>query len=153
MFGESEGKEHKGLLPASATFSTDLHSLGQFIQEGTPLLFETVLFIDHAKEDVTVHHQENDLDQLNYLSGKKLSYINEMAFLGTLSAHVEEGKIPNIVIHIPEMNEYHLGYLFYFFMKACAMSAYLLGINPFNQPGVEVYKKRMFKLLGKPVAK
>ena len=153
LFGESEGKEHKGLLPASATFSTDLHSLGQFIQEGTPLLFETVLFIDHAKEDVTVHHQENDLDQLNYLSGKKLSYINEMAFLGTLSAHVEEGKIPNIVIHISEMNEYHLGYLFYFFMKACAMSAYLLGINPFNQPGVEVYKKRMFKLLGKPVAK
>lgn len=153
LFGESEGKEHKGLLPASATFSTDLHSLGQFIQEGTPLLFETILFVDNAKEDVTVHHQENDLDQLNYLAGKKLSYINEMAFLGTLSAHVEEGNIPNIVVHIPEMTEYYLGYLFYFFMKACAMSAYLLGINPFNQPGVEVYKKRMFKLLGKPIAK
>lgn len=153
LFGESEGKEGKGLLPTSATFSTDLHSLGQFIQEGTPLLFETIFVVDIPNHDVTINADQNDLDGLNYLAGKKLSYVNQKAFEGTLSAHVEEGKIPNIVLSLPKMDEYNLGYLFFFFMKACAMSAYLLNINPFNQPGVEVYKKRMFKLLGKPGVK
>ena len=153
LFGESEGKEGKGLLPTSATFSTDLHSLGQFIQEGTPLLFETIFVVDTPNHDVTINADQNDLDGLNYLAGKKLSYVNQKAFEGTLSAHVEEGKIPNIVLSLPKMDEYNLGYLFFFFMKACAMSAYLLNINPFNQPGVEVYKKRMFKLLGKPGVK
>lgn len=153
LYGESEGKEGKGLLPTSATFSTDLHSLGQFIQEGTPLLFETILVVDEPNEDVTINSDKDDLDGLNYLSGKKLSFVNTKAFEGTLSAHVEEGKIPNVVISMPKMDEYNLGYLFYFFMKACAMSAYLLDVNPFNQPGVEVYKKRMFKLLGKPGVK
>ena len=153
LFGESEGKEGKGLLPTSATFSTDLHSLGQFIQEGTPILFETIFVVDEPNNDVTINADQNDLDGLNYLAGKKLSYVNQKAFEGTLSAHVEEGKIPNIVLSLPKMDEYNLGYLFFFFMKACAMSAYLLNINPFNQPGVEVYKKRMFKLLGKPGVK
>lgn len=153
LFGESEGKEGKGLLPTSATFSTDLHSLGQFIQEGTPLLFETIFVVDEPNHDVTINADQNNLDGLNYLAGKKLSYVNQKAFEGTLSAHVEEGKIPNIVLSLPKMDEYNLGYLFFFFMKACAMSAYLLKINPFNQPGVEVYKKRMFKLLGKPGVK
>ena len=150
LFGESEGKDKIVLLPTSATFSTDLHSLGQFIQEGTPLLFETVFFVENPSLDVKINKDSNNLDGLNYLAGKKLSYINQKAFEGTLSAHVEEGKIPNIILSIPKMDEYNLGYLFYFFMKACALSAYLLQINPFNQPGVEVYKKRMLKLLGKP---
>ena len=153
LYGESEGKEGKGLLPTSATFSTDLHSLGQFIQEGTPLLFETVFVVENPNLDVTINEDASDLDGLNYLAGKKLSYVNQKAFEGTLSAHVEEGKIPNIVLSLPQMDEYNLGYLFFFFMKACALSAYLLQINPFNQPGVEVYKKRMFKLLGKPGVK
>ena len=153
LYGESEGKEGKGLLPTSATFSTDLHSLGQFIQEGTPLLFETVFVVENPALDVTINEDASDLDGLNYLAGKKLSYVNQKAFEGTLSAHVEEGKIPNIVLSLPQMDEYNLGYLFFFFMKACALSAYLLQINPFNQPGVEVYKKRMFKLLGKPGVK
>lgn len=153
LFGESEGKEHKALLPDSATFSTDLHSLGQFIQEGTPLLFETILNIETPKFDVTIQGDDHNLDGLNYLAGKKLSYVNQKAFEGTLSAHVEDGKIPNIVLTLPKMDEYNLGYLFFFFMKACAMSAYLLEINPFDQPGVEIYKKRMFKLLGKPGVK
>lgn len=153
LYGESEGKDHKALLPDSATFSTDLHSLGQFIQEGTPLLFETILNVETPKLDLEIHSDKNDLDGLNYLAGKKLSYVNQKAFEGTLAAHVEDGKIPNIVITLEKMDEYNLGYLFFFFMKACAMSAYLLQINPFNQPGVEIYKKRMFKLLGKPGVK
>ncbi len=153
LFGESEGKDHKGLLPDSATFSTDLHSLGQFIQEGSPILFETILSIDEPNYDVEIKSDAENLDGLNYLAGKKLSYVNKMAFAGTLAAHVENGKIPNIVISLPKMDEYNLGYLFFFCMKACAMSAYLLQINPFNQPGVEIYKKRMFKLLGKPGVK
>ncbi len=153
LYGESEGKDQKGLLPDSATFSTDLHSLGQFIQSGTPLLFETILMIDEPNYDITIESDKNNLDGLNYLAGKKLSYVNKMAFEGTLSAHVEDGKIPNIVLTLPKMDEYNLGYLFFFFMKACAMSAYLLKINPFNQPGVEIYKQRMFKLLGKPGVK
>ena len=149
LFGESEGKEKKGLLPTSATFSTDLHSLGQFIQDGSPLLFETILNVLEPKEDVTIPSDKDDLDGLNYIAGKKLSYVNQMAFQGTLKAHQEDGGVPCNVIYIEKLDAKTLGYLFYFFMRACAMSAYLLEINPFNQPGVEIYKKNMFHLLGK----
>ena len=149
LFGESEGKEKKGLLPTSATFSTDLHSLGQFIQDGTPLLFETILIVDNPALDVSIPSTEDDLDGLNYLAGKKLSYVNKMAFQGTLKAHEEDGGVPCNIITIEKMDAKTLGYLFYFFMRACALSAYLLEINPFNQPGVEIYKKNMFHLLGK----
>lgn len=153
LYGESEGKEKKGLLPDSVTFSTDLHSLGQFIQDGSPILFETIVRANESKEDILMESEDNNLDGLNYLAGKKLSYVNEQAFKGTLKAHVEDGKVPNIVITIDKMDEYNLGYLFYFFMRACAMSAYLMDINPFNQPGVEIYKHNMFVLLGKPGVK
>ena len=149
LFGESEGKEKKGLLPTSATFSTDLHSLGQFIQDGTPLLFETILNVVNPEFDVTIPSDKDDLDGLNYLAGKKLSYVNQMAYQGTLKAHEEDGGVPCNIITIEKMDAKTLGYLFYFFMRACAMSAYLLEINPFNQPGVEIYKKNMFHLLGK----
>ena len=148
LFGESEGKEHKALFPASATFSTDLHSLGQYIQDGTPLLFETILNVKEPKQDVRIPHDEDDLDGLNYLEGKDLAFVNQKAFEGTLIAH-EEGGVPCNVIYLDKLDEYNLGYLFYFFMRACAMSVYMLDINPFNQPGVEVYKKNMFHLLGK----
>ena len=148
LFGESEGKEHKGLYPSSATFSTDLHSLGQYIQDGTPLLFETIINVLKPKEDVTIPHDDADLDGLNYLEGKNLAFVNQKAFEGTLQAH-EDGGVPCNVISLSKLDEYNLGYLFYFFMRACAMSAYMLDINPFNQPGVEVYKKNMFHLLGK----
>lgn len=149
LYGESEGKEKKGLLPDSVTFSTDLHSMGQYIQDGSPILFETIVMVNTPKEDIEMKSEENNLDGLNYLAGKKLSYVNQKAFEGTLAAHVDDGKVPNIVITLDQMDAYHLGFLFYFFMRACAMSAYLLDINPFNQPGVEIYKKNMFKLLGK----
>ena len=148
LFGESEGKEHKGLYPGSATFSTDLHSLGQYIQEGTPLLFETIINIKEPKQDIVIPHDEDDLDGLNYLEGKNLAFVNQKAFEGTLKAH-EDGGVPCNVIYLDKLDEYNLGYLFYFFMRACAMSAYMLDTNPFNQPGVEVYKKNMFHLLGK----
>ena len=150
LFGESEGKQHRGLLPTSVTFSTDLHSLGQFIQDGTPLLFETTVFVKKPALDVRVPADKENLDGLNYLKGKKLSFVNEKAFEGTLNAHASEGKVPNVVIELEKLTSESLGYLFYFFMRACAMSAYLLKVNPFNQEGVEVYKKRMFHLLGKP---
>lgn len=150
LFGESEGKQHRGLLPTSVTFSTDLHSLGQFIQDGTPLLFETTVFVKKPALDVRVPADKENLDGLNYLKGKKLSFVNEKAFEGTLNAHASEGKVPNVVIELDKLTSESLGYLFYFFMRACAMSAYLLKVNPFNQEGVEVYKKRMFHLLGKP---
>lgn len=150
LFGESEGKEKKGLLPDSVTFSTDLHSLGQFIQQGSPVLFETVVRAEKPTLDVTVPHDEDNLDGLNFLAGKNMSFVNEKAFEGTLRAHVDDGQVPNIVVTIEKMDEYNLGYLFYFFMRACAMSCYLTGVNPFNQPGVEIYKKNMFHLLGKP---
>lgn len=150
LFGESEGKDGVGLLPDSATFSTDLHSLGQFIQEGSHCLFETNIIVEEPNFDVVINSDKENLDGLNFLSGKKLSYINKKAFEGTLLAHSEDGKVPNIIITVPKMDAYNLGYLFYFFEKACGFSAYLLEINPFNQPGVEIYKKRMFKLLGKP---
>ena len=149
LFGESEGKEKKGLFPASATFSTDLHSLGQFIQDGTPVLFETILNVVNPREDIVIPHDDADLDGLNYLEGKNLAFVNQKAFEGTLKAHTEEGGVPCNVITIDKLDAKELGHLFYFFMRACAMSAYLLDINPFNQPGVEIYKKNMFHLLGK----
>ena len=148
LFGESEGKEHKALFPASATFSTDLHSLGQYIQDGTPLLFETIINVKEPKQDIKIPHDNDDLDGLNYLEGKDLAFVNQKAFEGTLQAH-EDGGVPCNVIYLDKLDAYNLGYLFYFFMRACAMSAYMLDINPFNQPGVEVYKKNMFHLLGK----
>ena len=149
LFGESEGKEKKGLFPSSATFSTDLHSLGQFIQDGTPLLFETILNVEIPNSDVIIPHDNEDLDGLNYLEGKNLAFVNQKAFEGTLKAHTEDGGVPCNVIYIEKLDAKSLGHLFYFFMRACAMSAYLLDINPFNQPGVEIYKKNMFHLLGK----
>ena len=149
LFGESEGKEKKGLLPGSVTFSTDLHSLGQFVQDGTPLLFETIINVLNPQENICVPHDDEDLDGLNYLEGKDLGFVNQKAFEGTLAAHHDDGNVPCAVFYIDELNAKTLGYLFYFFMRACAMSAYMLEINPFNQPGVEVYKKNMFHLLGK----
>ena len=149
LFGESEGKEKKGLFPASATFSTDLHSLGQFVQDGSPLLFETILNIEQPNDDVVIPHDDADLDGLNYLEGKNLAFVNQKAFEGTLKAHTEDGGVPCNVLTIEKLDAKTLGHLFYFFMRACAMSAYLLEINPFNQPGVEIYKKNMFHLLGK----
>lgn len=152
LFGESEGKEDKGILPTSATFSTDLHSLGQFIQEGTKVLFETVLQVTNPTEDVIIPEDKDNLDELNYLAGKTVDFVNKKAAEGTVDAHANTGNVPNILLNIEEMTPYSFGYLVFFFEKACAMSVYLLGVNPFNQPGVEVYKKNMFKLLGKPGA-
>ena len=149
LFGESEGKKKKGLFPASVTFSTDLHSLGQFVQDGTPILFETIINVLKPKYDIEIPHDDEDLDGLNYLEGKNLAFVNQKAFEGTLKAHTEEGGVPCNVLTVDELDAKTLGHLFYFFMRACAMSAYLLDINPFNQPGVEIYKKNMFHLLGK----
>jgi len=149
LFGESEGKGKNGLFPASATFSTDLHSLGQFIQDGSPILFETIINVLNPNEDIEIPETEDDLDGLNYLKGKDLAFVNQKAFEGTLQAHEETGGVPCNVIYIEKLDAGALGYLFYFFMRACAMSSYLLDINPFNQPGVEIYKKNMFHLLGK----
>ena len=149
LFGESEGKDGKGILPTSACFSTDLHSIGQFIQEGTKTEFETVFYVDDMPLDIVFPDDEENLDNMNYLSGKKLSWVNEMAFEGTLSAHSEEGNNPNIVIHLENNSAFAFGYMIYFFFLACGMTCYLLDVNPFNQPGVEVYKKKMFRLLGK----
>lgn len=149
LFGESEGKEGKGIFPAAAIFSTDLHSLGQFIQEGTKLLFETVIKVAKPRRQLLIPREPEDLDQLNYLAGKDMDFVNNCAFQGTLKAHTEEGKVPNLALTLPDLNEWTLGYLFYFMEKACALSGYLLGVNPFNQPGVEAYKKNMFALLGK----
>ncbi len=149
LFDESEGKASKAVLTSSCTFTTDLHSLGQFIQDGSKILYETTIYINHPTSDVTVPYDEENLDELNYLAGKKLSYINEKAYIGTLKAHSEHGGVPNITINLDTLDARSLGHLLYFFMKACAMSAYLLGVNPFNQPGVEIYKKNMFHLLGK----
>ena len=149
LFGESEGKEEKGLLPASVNFSTDLHSMGQFVQDGKKILFETVVLVDEPIEDMKVPHDEEDLDELNYLEGKSLHWINEQAFKGTLEAHEVTGNVPNVLIHLPKADAYNFGYTVYFFFKALAMSVYMLDVNPFDQPGVEVYKKNMFRLLGK----
>lgn len=149
LYGESEGKEEKGLLPTSACFSTDLHSLGQFVQEGTKVEYETIFYIDDMDGDMEFPSDKDDLDNMNYLAGKKLSWVCEKAFEGTLDAHSNEGRNPNMVIHLKDNSAYSFGYMIYFFFIACGMTCYLLDINPFNQPGVEVYKKKMFKLLGK----
>ncbi len=149
LFGESEGKDNKGLYPASANFTADLHSLGQYIQEGKRHLFETLINIEKPEVDMDILLDELNLDGLNYLAGKSLDYVNKKASEGTILAHTDGG-VPNLVINLPEANEYYLGKLFYFFEKACAISGYLLGVNPFDQPGVEAYKKNMFALLEKP---
>ncbi len=149
LFDESEGKDNQALLCSSAIFTTDLHSMGQFIQQGSPVLFETIIKTKKPIHDVSVPSNEENLDNLNYLAGKKLSYINSKAYEATLKAHTE-GHTPAIVLTIEKMDAYNLGNLVYFFFRACAFSAYLLGVNPFNQPGVEIYKKNMFTLLGKP---
>jgi glucose-6-phosphate isomerase len=149
LFGESEGKDHKGIFTASADFTTDLHSLGQYIQDGPRHLFETLLSIEQSEHEIVLKPTDDDLDGLNYLSGKTLDFVNKKAAEGTLLAHVDGGA-PNLIIRIPQATPYHLGALFYFFEQACAVSGYLLGVNPFDQPGVEAYKKNMFALLGKP---
>ncbi len=149
LFGESEGKEEKGIYPSGAEFTTDLHSLGQYIQEGRRNLFETVINVENPENDITLKKEEDDMDNLNYLSGRTLDYVNKKAMQGTIAAHVE-GDVPNIVVNIDRLDANNMGQLIYFFELACAMSGSILGINPFNQPGVEKYKKNMFKLLGKP---
>lgn len=149
LYGESEGKENKGIYPSSVDFSTDLHSMGQWIQEGERIIFETVISVDKVQHSVIVPSDEDNLDGLNYLAGKHVDEVNKMAELGTRLAHVDGG-VPNIRITVPELKEYWIGQLIYFFEKACGISGYLLGINPFNQPGVEAYKKNMFALLDKP---
>jgi len=149
LFGESEGKDLKGIFPASVSYTTDLHSMGQYIQEGERSVFETIICIESQVNKVLVPSDKGDLDKLNYLSGKRIDHVNKMAELGTLLAHVDGG-VPNIRLQIPALNEYYLGAMIYFFEKACAISGYMLGINPFNQPGVEAYKKNMFALLEKP---
>lgn len=148
LFGESEGKDEKGIYPSSVIFSTDLHSLGQFIQNGSRIMFETVLDIKKSSDTVIIPNEAENSDKLNYLAGKELDFVNHTAMLGTLIAH-SDGKVPNIVIEIEDRSEYSFGYLVYFFELSCAVSGYVLGVNPFNQPGVEAYKKNMFALLGK----
>ena len=149
LYGESEGKDNKGLFPASVVFSTDLHSMGQFIQEGARIMFETVVQIEKPKYELTIGTDPENVDGLNFLAGKTVDFVNKKAFEGTVLAHTD-GKVPNVVLNIPEVNEAELGYLIYFFEKACAISGYTMCLNPFNQPGVESYKKNMFALLGKP---
>jgi len=149
LFGESEGKDNKGLYPASADFTSDLHSLGQYIQDGKRHLFETLINIETPELDMTIGTDEANLDGLNYLSGKTMDYVNKMAAEGTRLAH-KDGGVPNLIINLPEATPYHLGYMYFFFEKACAISGYLLGVNPFDQPGVEAYKSNMFALLEKP---
>lgn len=152
LYGESEGKDQKGIFPASIDLTTDLHSMGQFIQDGSRLMYETVLVVEKPRRDFTLKSAENDIDGLNYLSGKTMDYVNKCAMKGTIAAHVD-GNVPTLLIEIPEQTEYHLGELFYFFEFAVGVSGYMLGINPFDQPGVEFYKANMFRLLGKPGAK
>lgn len=149
LYGESEGKDGKGLFPASVTFSTDLHSMGQYVQDGARILFETVVTIGDCGSDVTIEAESSNGDGLNFLAGKKMSFVNEKAFEGTVLAHTD-GNVPNFVISVDKADEENLGRLIYFFEKACAVSGYMLGVNPFDQPGVESYKKNMFALLGKP---
>ena len=149
LFGESEGKDNKGLFPASVTFSTDLHSMGQFVQDGSRLMFETVVTFGESDRDVVIEEEENNGDGLNFLAGKNMSFVNRKAFEGTVLAHTDGG-VPNLIINVDKADEENLGELIYFFEKACAISGYMLGVNPFDQPGVESYKKNMFALLGKP---
>ncbi len=149
LFGESEGKDNRGILPCSVNFSTDLHSMGQYIQDGARIMFETVLNVEEPKIDLEIPFDEENTDGLNFLSGKTVDYVNTKAFQGTLLAHTD-GNVPNLIVNIPKIDAYHFGNLVYFFEKACAVSGYILGVNPFNQPGVESYKKNMFALLDKP---
>ena len=149
LYGESEGKDGKGIWITSASFSTDLHSLGQMIQQGERTLFETVINIEEPEENIVIEPSEDNLDGLNFLAGKTMDYVNKMAMSGTMIAHVDGG-VPNIRISVPNISAYTYGYMVYFFELACGVSAYTLGVNPFNQPGVENYKKNMFALLGKP---
>ena len=149
LYGESEGKDHKGIYPSSVDFSTDLHSMGQWIQEGERTIYETVVSIETPNHELRVPSDEENLDGLNFLAGKRVDEVNKMAELGTQLAHVDGG-VPNMRVSVPKLNEYYLGQLIYFFEKACGISGYLLGVNPFNQPGVEAYKKNMFALLNKP---
>lgn len=149
LYGESEGKDQKGIFPAAVDFTTDLHSMGQFIQDGARIMFETVMNVEEARETITIEKEAEDLDGLNYLAGKTMDFVNKNAMNGTILAHTD-GNVPNLMIKIPKMDEFHLGQLFYFFEFACGVSGYILGVNPFNQPGVESYKRNMFALLGKP---
>ncbi|MBE6834880.1 MAG: glucose-6-phosphate isomerase [Ruminococcaceae bacterium] len=149
LFGESEGKDNKGIFPSSAIFSTDLHSMGQYIQQGERHLFETVVSFKKPKRDLVIEAEEENLDGLNFVAGKTMNFVNKKAFEGTVLAHTD-GSVPNMILELEEMNESELGYLIYFLEKACAISGYILKVNPFNQPGVESYKKNMFALLGKP---
>ena len=149
LYGESEGKDQKGIFPAAVDLTTDLHSMGQFIQDGQRTMFETVVNIETSKCEIIMEEEEVDLDGLNYLAGKSVDFINKSAMKGTLLAHTD-GQVPNLMVNVPEQNEFYLGQLFYFFEFACGVSGYILGVNPFDQPGVESYKKNMFALLGKP---
>lgn len=149
LYGESEGKDQKGIFPASVDLTTDLHSMGQFIQDGARIMFETVINVEKSRAVITINQEEVDLDGLNYLAGKTVDFVNQSAMNGTILAHTD-GQVPNLMVTVPEVNEFYLGQLFYFFEFACGVSGYLLGVNPFNQPGVESYKKNMFALLGKP---
>ena len=149
LFGESEGKDQKGIFPAAVDLTTDLHSMGQFIQDGARIMFETVINVEESPEEVVLKEEEIDTDGMNYLAGKNVDFVNKSAMNGTILAHTD-GQVPNLKVNVPEQNEFYLGELFYFFEFACGISGYLLGVNPFNQPGVESYKKNMFALLGKP---
>jgi glucose-6-phosphate isomerase len=149
LYGESEGKDQKGIFPASVDLTTDLHSMGQFIQDGARLMFETVLNVEQSREEIVLNEEPVDLDGLNYLAGKNMDFVNKSAMNGTILAHTD-GNVPNLMIKVPEQNEFYLGELFYFFEFGVGVSGYILGVNPFNQPGVESYKKNMFALLGKP---
>ena len=149
LFGESEGKDQKGIFPAAVDLTTDLHSMGQFIQDGARIMFETVINVEESPEEVVLKEEEIDTDGMNYLAGKNVDFVNKSAMNGTILAHTD-GQVPNLKVNVPEQNEFYLGELFYFFEFACGISGYLLGVNPFNQPGVESYKRNMFALLGKP---
>ena len=149
LYGESEGKDQKGIFPAAVDFTTDLHSMGQFIQDGARIMFETVMNVEEARETITIEKEAEDLDGLNYLAGKTMDFVNKSAMNGTILAHTD-GNVPNLMVNVPEQNEFYLGELFYMYEFACGVSGYILGVNPFNQPGVESYKKNMFALLGKP---
>ena len=149
LYGESEGKDQKGIFPASVDLTTDLHSMGQFIQDGSRIMYETVLNVETSREEILINEEPVDLDGLNYLAGKNMDFVNKSAMNGTVLAHTD-GNVPNLMVNIPEQDEFYLGELFYFFEFACGVSGYVSGVNPFNQPGVESYKKNMFALLGKP---
>jgi glucose-6-phosphate isomerase len=149
LYGESEGKDRKGIFPAAVDLTTDLHSMGQFLQDGERVMFETVVVVDKPRRQLELQSEDSDLDGLNYLAGKDMDFVNKSAMNGTVLAHTD-GDVPNLMVHMPAQDAVSLGALFYFFEYACGISGYLLGVNPFNQPGVESYKKNMFALLGKP---